>query len=143
MSYRDKIEKEFTLPSGSKIRIDRLNVLNQPFTDKRASEDPSAYSFRLALFILCNKTGPIDGQFRIVEDGKVTDRNTEIAVGQLVQEDADFIVKSCLDFSGFGAAEEAARKTFPEAVAQDGSGSASTGGTLRAASNGVAEAACG
>mgnify|MGYP000016348967 CR=1 FL=1 len=130
MSYRDRLKKTITLPSGYKVQIEKLNALNAPFMEKRASETEGESGRRLSVFILTNKVGPLDG-LKIVET--VTSPTTEIGIGELEQADADFIIGEVLDFSGLSKRAEEARRTFPEAGTEGGGERAPSGATVSGA----------
>lgn len=119
MTYRHRLTKQITLPSGVAVTISKLNAFNAPFLEKRVSDDPSDHGVRLTKFILTDKVGTIDG-LKIV-DGVPSDTDSEIGIHELEQDDIDFVVAEVLDFSGLSKRAEEARRTFPEAQANGNS----------------------
>lgn len=132
MSYRNRLKKTITLPSGYKVEIEKLNALNAPFMDKRASDTEGESGRRLSVFILTNKVGLLDGM-KIVET--VANPQTEIGIGEIEQADADEIIGQVLDFSGLSKRGEEARRTFPEAGPENGSERAPAGSVVSGTSS--------
>jgi hypothetical protein len=130
MSYRTKLQKSITLPSGSKVNIRKLNAFNEPFLNKRQSETDEDAGNRVAKFILLNCIGPIvtDGESLTVVEKKESEcSKNELGLTELDNVDATFIVNQVIDFSGMSKAGQEARKTFLEAQPENGGERASAG----------------
>jgi len=148
MSYRDRLRKTITLPSGATIVIHKLNTFNEPFLTTRRrncdGDNDIESGVRLAKFALSNpNNGPLtfDGEsLRIVDKDEAGEG--EITISQLEQSDADTIFKAVLEFSELTKAGQEARATFPEG--QEAGGSTSpNGGVVPLHTNGPAEVATG
>ena len=129
MNYRERSpsRKEITLPSGAVIQIKKLNAYATPALAKRVADDEASYGARLSIYILTDRTGPLEG-LKIVE--KVADEATEIAIEELDQADAEAIVSGVMEFSGLTKRAEEARATFPEAGQTNGHQCAPSGNAL-------------
>lgn len=112
MNYRDKIQKEITLPSGSTIVIKKLTTFNGSSMEKKFGESDIDYSIRIAKFVLLSKTGLLDGKLTIVE--RVENPESQISIEEILQEDANAIFDSVIEFSNLSKRDQGARMTFPE-----------------------------
>ena len=128
MSYRERLQKRITLPSGASIVIHALNTFSEPWIIPRRNGEEDA-GIKLAKFCLTNpNNGPLEFEG---EKLRIVDKPAgegEIAISELSQADADFIVNQVIEFSGLGKAGQEARKTFPEG--QEASGATASAGTV-------------
>ena len=138
MSYRDRLRKKITLPSGGTIVIHKLNTFNEPFLSPRRrngsgeGDADMESGARLARFALANpNNGPLEfqGESYVIVDQPVAGPR-EITIGELEQADADAIFKTVIEFSGLSRAGQEARDTFPEGQ-EEGGAAASRGDAYR------------
>lgn len=147
MSYRDRLRKKITLPSGATIVIHKLNTFNEPFlTPRRRGEGDADLEsgMRLTKFALTNpNNGPLlfEGEALRIVDKPKADAG-EITIEELEQADANAIFSEIIEFSGLTKAGQEARKTFPEGQEAGGS-NPSTGSIVSLPADGASQVATG